>query len=278
MKQKYNIESEKVDYVNELKPSLKSVSRIWIFILLLMSCVIFIYISTICTGLPWLRDLSINLAAGSIWSLATVFIIDYLINKEKVSKLIAVNKLGHHGLLSYIRILMLRIMRDFNFITKKEMFDFMDNSEDKFRLFIKDAKTIAKLNGLSSLSKENISFIRKVNKTIKNGWEYLSKNIDHFKPFPDPLLVHKINIEMSYASGTVSAGEKMFGFYYRELPKKIDKTEMARMKPGMEILWKIISNGMERPERSLKNYYLNSFNFLLELSDRCEKENIFIDI
>jgi len=266
------------DYVVKLKPKTKSRYKVLILTGLLIFALIAIAISIAPMNINWWSDLWINISAGSISSLLTIFFIDYLINKHRTSKLIAVNKLNHHGLLSALRIQMINIMVFFGYLTKKERGNYMENSEEKFKAFLVDSSLINKLDGLEKLNKSNITFIKKLNRILKGDWEYLGKNIKNFKPYPDPNLVHKIEVEMTFNSGAVSVGEELFSFYFNELPKKVGNNEVEKMFPGMSVLWKLVSEGIKNPERGYRNYYMNSFNLLVELSERCKKEDVFFDI
>lgn len=271
-----NNKSEK-DYVSKLRPKIIKWPKIVILGLLLLVFVFSIILSSTNGIVSW-SDFWINLAAGSVGSLLTVFFIDFLTNQERKSKLLAINKFNHYGLLSYVRIFMIRIMRVFGYVTKKEVLNYIDSSEEKFIIFIKDPKVIERLKNLNQLTPETLEFLKKVNKTLNRGWEYLSKNLSDFKPFPDPLLIHEVNTEMSYSAGTVSVGEDLLGFYFNQLPKKISKKEINKMQPGMSVLWKLITEGFEKSDRSYSRYYFGSFNLLIKIVSRCKKENVFIDI
>lgn len=269
---------QKLDYTDKLRPRISITPKIIIFSGLFLFSIVSVYLSNIKTDISWWPGLWINISAGSIGSLFTIFVIDYLINKGKTSKLIAVNKLNHHGLLTSVQMLMLRIMKNFGYISKKELVRYIDNAEIKFEEFISEPKLLDKLDSLNQLNKDNLRFIKKINKTLEKGWEYLAKNIKDFKPYPDPQLVHKISVEMAYNSGAVSVGEDLFRFYFDKLPRKVSRKEINKMQPGMTVLWRIIADGLFQPNRSYKNYYLNSFKLLIELSNRCKKENVFFDI
>lgn len=261
----------------ESKPEIGGNPRIFIFIALAVFTIISIVVSSIdVPRLRWWSDLWINLSAGGIGSLVTIFFIDLLLSKGRSNKLRAVNKINHSGFLSYVRLLMLRVMLDFSYIPEKEFLDYMETSEDKFISFLADRRTVDRIENLNRPTPDNLKFMKELNKTLKGGWESLSKFIKDFKPYPDPFLVHKINIEMAQGAGFVWAGEEFLNIYFNT--KKISEDQRNEMQPGMDILWEVFAGGMEDPARSYKNYYLNSFNFLLELADRCKKENIFFDI
>lgn len=265
------------DRVRESKPEIGGNPRIFIFIALVALTIISIIVSSIdVPKFSWWSDLWINLSAGGVGSLVTIFFIDFLLSKGRSNKLKAVNKINHSGFLSYIRLLMLRVLLDFNYISEKEFIDYMETSEDKFVSFLADRSILDRIENLNRLTPDNLKFMKELNKTLKDGWESLSKFIKDFKPYPDPFLVHKINIEMAQGAGFVSVGEDFLNFYFNT--KKISEDQRSEMQPGMDILWEVFAGGIEDPARSYKNYYLNSFNFLLDLADRCKKENIFFDI
>ena len=266
------------DYVSNLKPRVNTTHKILILVGLIVFALIALKLSSLQTKIAWWSDLWTNISAGSFGSIITIFFIDYLINKQRTSKLVAVNKMNHYGFLSTVRIQMINIMELFGYISKKEKVDYLENAEDKFNSFLNDPKLSKKLDDMEKLNKKNLSFIKKLNKMLKKNWKYMGKNIKDFKPYPDPVLVHKIDTEMAYNSGLASVGEELFGFYYNELPKKVGEKEVKKMHPGMSVLWKLVSQGLENPEQSYKNYYMNSFGLLIELVERCKKENVFFDI
>jgi len=252
--------------------------RLVIFLILLFLTAIFIYLTLISKPPPQLSDLLVNLLAGSIWSIITIFVIDYLTNKDRSNKLIAINKITHYGLLVILRKYMFSIMLDFGYIDKKDYSKYMDTMEDKFSEFLNDSKIQNILENIVNLTKDTMSLLIKVNKTLNKFYEAIDLGLKEFKPFPDPDLLNKIIYHFSPLAGGVSVGEDIIKFYFEEMPKKISKFEIKKGKEGFQALWKIMSGGFFNKKNSYKDYYLSSFKFILELTERAKKENIFIDI
>lgn len=269
-------ESKLDNFLENQKPIMSTWPKVAISITLLVIIFVSGVVALQSTN-EFMSDYLINLSAGSIGSLITVFLIDYLISVERKLKLTAINKSSHYGLLIRVRRTMVEIMYRHGFILKKDRFSTLDNAEDKFVEFMSSPSLNKRLENLSKLTKTTMQYLILTNKILDREMTSILKGLDEIKPFPDPILKYQISTERAYGAGSVSVGQDLLKFYFNQLPKKINDHEIEKMRPGMDVLWKVVTDGLNTPRKNYKEYYLRCYKLLLLIAERAKKENVFLD-
>ncbi len=198
--------------------------------------------------------------------------------KNKYDRLKALNKISHYMVLQTIRRSMVKIMFDFDYITKKESFDLLENAEDKFKDFMNDTSIKSRIENLYLLNDETLLLLEKLNKSIKESTDMVLKAMKDIKPYPDPMVVHKITMPHSYETGSVSVGAELLSLILKKLPKEISKEEIDKATPGLEVLWKLMVNGFGDQKGSYQKYYHETFILFDNLAKRAKEENLFFDV
>lgn len=256
--------------------------RLTIYSSLIVTTFIFLYVSSIqLDKYLWWQDFWVNLSAGSVSTLITVTIVDYFINIEKNLKLKAVNKPVYFGFLIYLRITMMNIMVDFGYIDKKEKnLTNIDKSEEKFKSFLKDQKTIRSLDDLSDYNLTTLKFITKTLETFHKFREHVSKSFHEFVPYSDPSVTQNVIDSLTSIEGTLEAYKILLEGALITVPKKArsSQSDQTVFKNGMIVLWKMATKGYGNDHKSLQTLYLDNLNLILELTEKTKKEQLHFDI
>ena len=267
----------KKNLTKTLKQNFYKKPRKAILAILILLCLLFYIFSQIGSSPATLSDFSINMAAGCLGSLITIFFIDQLINYEKTNKLRSVNELNHGTVLIIIRRTMIQIMIAFKHIKKDSVLDLLDNAEIEFRKFIKDKKTDKRIADLEKFTQKNGLFLKKTNKILSDGYKSMLKGLKEFQPYPNPEVEKEIT-QMFSSLGYSSVGYELIDIFYKKVPKKVSKKGMSEMRPGMKVLWRLFAQGLTNKGRGLENYFKKNFSLLLGLADKAKKEKLFIEI
>ncbi len=264
------------NFLENQKPIMSTWPKVAISIMLLVIIAVSGVVALQSTN-EFMSDYLINLSAGSIGSLITVILIDYLISVERKLKLAAINKSSHYGLLMRVRRAMVEIMYKHGYVLKQDRFSTLDNAENRFVEFIASPILNKRLDNLSKLTKTTMQYLIMINTILDHEMSSILTGLDEIKPFPDPILKYQISTERAYGAGIVSVGQDLLKFYFNQLPKKINDHEIEEMRPGMDVLWKVVTDGLNTPRRNYKEYYLRSYKLLLLIAGRAKKENVFLD-
>lgn len=225
-----------------------------------------------------IQDFWINLSAGIVGSIITIFLIDSLMHRDRKIKFKEVNKLTHEYILFIVRRAMAVQMSKFGFIDKKEIVYLFDNAEDKFKEFLANKIYESKFKELDKFDLKTANFLADLEKNLKNTYSILSKTLKELKPYPDPRIMETLSNRTPEIEAKASVGEDLINFYYKQLPKKISKKEISKMQPGMDILWKLYINGLGSQKESLKSQYAILSNLLLEIASKAKKEELFYEV
>jgi hypothetical protein len=256
--------------------------RLIIYSSLILTTFIFLYVSSIhFDKYLWWQDFWVNLSAGSVSTLITVTIVDYFINIEKNLKLKAINKPIYFGFLIYLRITMTNIMVDFGYIDKKDKdLTNLDNTEEKFKDFLKDQKTIRSLDDLSDYNVATLKFVNKTLEVFRKFKEHVSKSFHEFVPYSNPTISQNVIDNLILVEGALEAYRILLEGALIIVPKKTKSSQKDQnvFKKEMTVLWRMTAKGHGNDEKSLRTLYLNNFNLILELTEKVKKEQLHFDI
>lgn len=261
-----------------LKQKQLSPKVIIIISLLIFSIVCYIFGTYSGVNFIFRSDFWINLSAGTVGSVITIFFIDSLINRGKLAKLKEVNKVAHLNTLHTTRLIMARFMIVFGYIKQSELMDILDNGEVKFEKFIKSDYYNAKINQLEKFNINTGDLLVKLQKQTESAYTTLIASLEEIKPYPDPKIMEFLQLSTPEFQGRTSVGIDIIKLFYNKLPKEVSKKEIKKMQPGMDVLWKIYSQGFMGSVESIKSQYNKIFDIILEINKKAKKEELFYEV